>query len=222
MNAFRANDPATVSDQRLVSPEIALPAGQSPLTLKFWNYQSLEDKASGCYDGVIVEISTDDGSSWSQLPGSAMLTDPYNGMVDSGFSNPLAGIHAWCGDPQDWLNSVVNLAGYEGQNARFQFRLGSNSSQSREGWYIDDVVVQSCQLDGYSASLGPDSTADGLPGRVITHTFTLQNQGSSRYLCVDTRWRSLVHFVNNPISLIFGCWRFGQCAGWRSNTSPSH
>ncbi len=203
VNAFRANDPATVSDQRLVSPEIALPAGQSPLTLKFWNYQSLEDKASGCYDGVIVEISTDDGSSWSQLPGSAMLTDPYNGMVDSGFSNPLAGIHAWCGDPQDWLNSVVNLAGYEGQNARFRFRLGSDSSQSREGWYIDDVVVQSCQLDGYSASLGPDSTADGLPGRVITHTFTLQNQGraDTYVLTLDGAAWSTSLTTPSPLSL---------------------
>ena len=28
--------------------------------------------------------------------------------------------------------------------SRFRFRLGSDSSVSREGWYIDDVYVQSC------------------------------------------------------------------------------
>ena len=61
------------------------------------------------------------------------------------FSNPLAGLQAWCGDPQDWLNSIVNLSAYAGQTVQFRFRLGSDNGVSREGWTIDDVVVQSCQ-----------------------------------------------------------------------------
>ena len=39
---------------------------------------------------------------------------------------------------------VADLDAYAGQTARFRFRLGSDSSVSREGWYIDDVKVQSC------------------------------------------------------------------------------
>ncbi|MFZ2617560.1 MAG: hypothetical protein WA077_16345, partial [Anaerolineae bacterium] len=37
--SWKANDSATVSDQRLVSPAVVLPSGQNPVTLKFWNYQ---------------------------------------------------------------------------------------------------------------------------------------------------------------------------------------
>ena len=75
----------------------------------------------------------------------SLLTDPYNGAVSGSFSNPLAGLQAWCGDPQDWLNSIVNLSAYAGQTVQFRFRLGSDNGVSREGWTIDDVVVQSCQ-----------------------------------------------------------------------------
>jgi subtilisin family serine protease len=137
--SFHANDPSTTSDQRLVSPAVVLPATGSALTLQFWNWQTMESSFSGCWDGGVVEISTDDGSTWTPLPTSVLLTDPYDGQVTG-----LAGLDGWCGDPQDWLNSVAEIDAYAGQTARFRFRLGSDSSVSREGWYIDDVKVQSC------------------------------------------------------------------------------
>jgi hypothetical protein len=137
--SFHANDPSTTSDQRLVSPAVVLPATGSALTLQFWNWQTMESSFSGCWDGGVVEISTDGGATWTQLPTTVMLTDPYDGPVTG-----LSSLDGWCGDPQDWLNSVVNIDAYAGQTVRFRFRLGSDSSVSREGWYIDDVKVQSC------------------------------------------------------------------------------
>jgi hypothetical protein len=137
--SFHANDPSTTSDQRLVSPEVVLPATGSALTLQFWNWQTMESRSGGCWDGGLVEISTDGGSTWTPLPTSVMLTDPYDGQVTG-----LADLDGWCGDPQDWLNSVVDIEAWAGQTARFRFRLGSDSSVSREGWYIDDVRIQSC------------------------------------------------------------------------------
>ena len=144
--AFHASDPTTVSDQRLVSPAIDLPADQNPLTLKFWNRQVMESNGSGCYDGSILEVSTDGGSTWTQILDADLLTDPYNGLVSSSFSNPLAGRRAWCGDPQDWLNSLVDVTDYAGQTVQFRFRLGSDTGVGGEGWSIDDVIVQSCQV----------------------------------------------------------------------------
>lgn len=140
--AYHANGSSAVSDQRLVSPAIALPAGESPLTLKFWNRQVLESRTGGCYDAGILEVSTNGGASWTQIT-SGLLTDPYNGAIASG--NPLAGLNGWCGDPQDWLNSIVDINAYAGQTVQFRFRVGTDSSVGREGWTIDDVVVQSCQ-----------------------------------------------------------------------------
>jgi hypothetical protein len=77
-----------------------------------------------------------------------LLTDPYHALVAGSFGNPLAGREAWCGDPQDWINSIVALDDYAGQAVRFRFRLGTDQITSREGWYVDDVVVQSCQNEG--------------------------------------------------------------------------
>jgi lysyl endopeptidase len=142
--AWYAQDPDSVSDQRLVSPPVDLPSSGSGLTLQYWNHQEMESSYDGCYDGGILEISTDGGATWTQLPTTVMQTDPYDGTVSSSYSNPLAGLQAWCGDPQDWLRSVADINAYAGHTVNFRFRLGSDSSVNRDGWHIDDLKVQSC------------------------------------------------------------------------------
>jgi len=138
--SFYATDVSTVSDQALDSLEFALPAVPG-ITLEFWSWQEVEDAGGGCYDGGIVEASTDGGSNWTQLPDASLLTLPYDGSVSINFSNPIAGQNAWCGDPRDWTHTVVDLTDYAGQNVMLRFRLATDTSASREGWYIDDVRV---------------------------------------------------------------------------------
>jgi len=146
--AWHAEDVPDITDQRLVSPEIALPTGALPLTLQYYNDQTIEDATGGnCWDAGILEISVDDGASWEQVADSQLLTDPYDGEVNNFTSgpNPLAGLRGWCGDPQDWIRSIVDLSPWEGQTVRFRFRLGTDGSVGRpQGWKIDDVRVQSC------------------------------------------------------------------------------
>jgi hypothetical protein len=155
-NSFHANDPSTTSDQRLASPAVVLPSGSSPLTLQFWNWQLMEDRTGGCYDGGLVEISTNGGTTWTHLPNVLMLTDPYDGPVTG-----LGNLDGWCDDlgapATQWKKAVVDVDAYAGQTAQFRFRLGSDSSVSREGWYIDDVVVQSC------VPAAPDFTLGATP-----------------------------------------------------------
>jgi hypothetical protein len=141
--AWHATDVPTVSDQYLVSPMVGLPADEAPLSLQFWNWQEIEDSSGGCFDGAVVEISTDGGSTWIRLE-SELLTDPYDGPVSTCCSNPIAPDNAWCGDPQGWLESIVDLDAFANQLVQFRFRLATDSSVNREGWYIDDVAVQSC------------------------------------------------------------------------------
>ncbi len=155
--SYHATDVDTTSDQWLESPDMVLPS-VAPVTLQFWNWQEMEEGWSNdCWDGGILEISTDGGSSWTYLPTGVMQTDPYDGPVFG-----LADQSGWCGDPQDWLRSVVDLNAYAGQTARFRFRLGTDSSVGREGWYIDDLHVQSCEVTG------PDFTLSAVPESVTT------------------------------------------------------
>ena len=138
--SFFAQGLGSISDQVLESTDFVLPAIPG-ITLEFWSWQAIEDSGSGCYDGAIVEASVNGGSSWTQLPDTAMLTLPYDGPVSTGFSNPIAGQDAWCGDPRDWTLHEVDLDAYAGQTVRLRFRLATDSSVNREGWYVDDVRV---------------------------------------------------------------------------------
>jgi serine protease AprX len=174
--SFKAKDEPEASDQWLVSPGLQLPSGQGPLTLSFWNYQYIENRPGGCVDGGVLEVSTDGGVTWVQLD-SQLLTDPYNGPVATGSGNPLAGLNAWCGKPQSWLASLADLDEFAGQALSIRFRLGTdNNLIGYEGWYVDDVSVQSCVPAAVLEAGGP---LEALPGRTVTHTLTLTNNGPS-------------------------------------------
>ncbi len=140
---YHVDDVDGVSDQRLVSPSMTLPSGNAGLTLQYWNYQSLEDNGSQCWDAGVLEITTDDGSSWTQLLDPVLLTEPYDGSVTAG-PNPLSSLPGWCGAPKPWGRSVIDLAAYAGATVQFRFRIGTDAYVGRPGWDIDDVKVQSC------------------------------------------------------------------------------
>ncbi len=145
-----AVDVPNVSDQVLISPPIQLPADEFPISLSFWNLQLIEDNnVTACYDAGILEISNDNGVSFTQIANELLLTEPYDGPTTGGFGHPLpAGTDAWCGDPpQDPATSVVDLNDFAGDEVIFRFRLASDSSVGREGWYVDDIKVQSCVED---------------------------------------------------------------------------
>ncbi|HKQ61972.1 MAG TPA: S8 family serine peptidase, partial [Candidatus Polarisedimenticolaceae bacterium] len=189
-HAFFAPDIGSVSDQQLVSPAIELPSGLAPLTLQFYNWQQMERRTGGCYDGGILEISTSGpGGPWTQLE-AQLLTDPYDGPVSSSYSNPLSNLNAWCGDPQDWTRSIVALDAYAGQTVHLRFRLGTDSSVNREGWYVDDVSVQAC-LPNAGAFLAlddvrwtdafPPGNGNGIaePGERLAIEVDVKNVGSA-------------------------------------------
>ena len=147
--SWRASSPAVVSDQRLLSPAIVLPATGAGLTLQYWNFQHMESSsATACYDGAILEVTTNAGATFTQIGGADLLTDPYDGLVSASFSNPLAGLSAWCGDPQALTRSVVDISDFAGQTVQFRFRFGSDTSVNRSNgaWFLDDVRVQNCEV----------------------------------------------------------------------------
>jgi hypothetical protein len=144
--AYLGQDVPFRSDQRLTSPLIALPLGRNPLILEFWSHQTLENRIGGCYDGALLEISTDKGATWAQIPDALIAVGRYDGPISTSFNNPAGGKLAWCGDPRDWSRSVVTLDGYAGDSVQFRFRLATDASTGRlpDGFYLDDVLVQSC------------------------------------------------------------------------------
>jgi hypothetical protein len=162
-HSWFAQDPAAINDQRLVSPIIAMPSALGGLTLSFQHSRDIEANAAvdTCYDGGILELSVD-GGAFAQVPGSALITDPYNAPVSTQYSNPIAGLSAWCGQ-QAYTNSLVDVSAYAGHNVQFRFRLASDSSVGKPGWYIDDVSVKGCSVNAPNDTIFKDGFDPSTP-----------------------------------------------------------
>ncbi|NOT52113.1 MAG: hypothetical protein HOP10_12645 [Chitinophagaceae bacterium] len=109
-------------------------------TLSFWHQYNTEEG----WDGGVVEISTNNGATWSDL-GSRMVKNGYNGTLGTG-SN-LAGRSAFTGAANTFKETIVNLSSYVGQNIRIRFRFGSDNNTGAptgtSGWWVDDIVLYS-------------------------------------------------------------------------------
>jgi hypothetical protein len=143
VNSVLASVPEMQSDQRLISPVMSIPDTTEPVSLIFWHRWTF-DSPSACNDGAILEASINGGTTWSQVANVNLLTNPYNGTIKSGVFNPLGSKQGWCYGSDDWVRTVVQLTPYKGKTVQFRFRLGTGIGGAAEGWYIDDVSLQTC------------------------------------------------------------------------------
>jgi Zn-dependent metalloprotease len=107
--------------------------------LHFKHYWDFESE----WDGGVVEYSTNGGSSWVDA-GSLFTHVGYTGTISS-FDNPLGGRQAFVNESRGYTASRLNLSSLAGQNVRFRFRIGTDSSIDNLGWFIDDVRIFVCQ-----------------------------------------------------------------------------
>lgn len=142
---WHGDDVDSVSDQRLTSPVLAIPSGLSNLTFRFFSYQDLEaNPPSNCWDGGILEVSTNGGTNFTQVGNADLLTDPYDGPITAG-PNPLSNLPAWCGQVQPYTDSRVDISDLAGENnVVFRFRIGTDGFVGAPGWDIDDVQIVGC------------------------------------------------------------------------------
>ncbi len=109
-------------------------------TLVFWHIA----KTEGGYDECYVEVSTDGGSTYAVLPAST-----YQGAASGYGTNEYFheddytewGTGNETPDNTWWKEETFSLASYNVANVRFRFRLDSDVSTNRAGWYVDDIVV---------------------------------------------------------------------------------
>ena len=140
--SWLAVDIPSASQQRLISPPIAIPATGSSATLRFDHDVNMEpNTATTCWDGGFVEISTNNGTSWDILTESSQLEDFYVGPIPSG--EP-----AYCGT-RPYRTASFDLAPFGGQTVRLRFSAITDTSVGLAplGWFVDDIRVESCQFD---------------------------------------------------------------------------
>lgn len=148
-----AEDGANYPDLTCASitmPPLTLTAGA---TLEFFARYDIEYQ----WDGVVMEISTDGGVSWVDLPPDggypssfAQTLDPpinacgfesthgaFNGVTTAGSNaDPGNGSATAVFKP-----FTVNLASYVGETVQIRWRMSSDPGASFEGFYLDQVQV---------------------------------------------------------------------------------
>ena len=146
--AFSSSDVEFITDKYLISPALTLSTSSS---LEFWHKYDLEAGSGNFYDGAVLEISTNNGSTWTDLSSHFMAGTSYDGSISTSYSNPLGGSNAWSGTQSSFVKAEVDLSSFAGQTAKIRWRMGTDSSQSAGTWEIDDIKV----LDP-SACVNPD------------------------------------------------------------------
>jgi len=145
--AWWAENSAIDSDQRLVSPSIALPSGERPVTISWDAHHQFEDAGEGnCWDGGFIEINVD-GGGWQPLGNARNLADPYAGQLSGNGPGGIA--EAWCLQPAGGnpVKSVFLLDEFDGNNVQVRFRTSSDSNTvgpAPAGWGVDNIEIQSC------------------------------------------------------------------------------
>jgi hypothetical protein len=160
-----AFDPGTDSDASAVSPPLTI-GGLAPFRIFFDHAYRMENT----YDGGVLEISTDDGATWTDL-GASITGGGYTGTIVPG--SALSGRSAWTGTSPGYpaLTPVTVDLGmaYAGQTVRVRFRTASDGGVGDDGWSIANVLVQDNQVQVFrvlvaeSSPCGPLTVEDGRP-----------------------------------------------------------
>jgi hypothetical protein len=168
-NAAWVNDSAFLSDKRLTSPPVTVPALQNSI-LTFRHNYDVEDG----FDGGVLEISIDGGA--FQDAAGFIFQGGYNGTISTCCGNPLAGRQAWTGSSGGFVPTTVILP--QGHTNTLRWRMGSDNGGSGQGWRIDTLQTL-CEgptptsTPTMTASTTPTATATSTPTATATATATL-------------------------------------------------
>ena len=141
-HALFGPDPAVLADQSVESPNLNVAAAGS-FSFSFTHKFSFERALSTRYDGGVIEITNDGGTTWRDV-NQFGAAPGYNGTITTSTSNPLGGRQAFTGTNSGYpatVVSTVNLGtNFAGQTVRVRFRIGTDSGGSAPGWQIDNVA----------------------------------------------------------------------------------
>jgi hypothetical protein len=151
--------------------------------LSFWHIAKVE----GEYEHCFVEISTDGGATFDQLPestyGGAGLYDMGSGSLAEGPAFDEDSYTEWgtsteLPDNSWWRKEYFDLTDYNTEsNVVIRFRVVTDTYVNRAGWYIDDITIEALGAPAFYVnplSITEDATTV-MPASV---DLTMGNSGS--------------------------------------------
>ncbi len=193
---------ADLVDGALESPDIEL--GDTQATFKFYHKMMAEEEAGTgtAWDGGLLEISTDNGQSWSQLFPNGGYTHTIIENDASPF-NPGTEVYSGITASNLWKSEAFDLSAYQG-TVRIRFRFGSDGYVTEEGWYVDDITMSIISDVAEVSGLQPAqfSLKQNYPNPFNNSTrinFTLPVNESVKLDIYDTRGQKVKTLVNDNL-----------------------
>lgn len=153
-------------------------------TLSFWYYIDTEISSQYypyAYDGGLVELKHVDSTNWIQIVPIGGY--PYRIRNTSG-TGPFAPNTPVFAGYENGREVYFDLGAYQGQY-QFRFRFGSDASVNREGWYIDDIELETGEGVSFDVTLTPENPPIIIPaaGGSFNFNISLVNNGFSAVNC---------------------------------------
>ena len=182
--------------------------------ISFWTKSVAQEN----FDGMVLQASTDEGASWTNVGDTATGINWYNhgpipGNPGNG-SNPAR--VGWTLDNTfAWINARNKLDFLQGESTvQFRFAFGSDGSNSGEGFGIDDVWIGERSkvliLEQFTNSSNPSNVSadniakdliEDLPGEVVSIHWHNTLPGADPMYAdnpTDASARALYYSVNLP------------------------
>ena len=148
-------DSNVAADESLISPVMSVGSGTFSISFeqRYDFFQPFAPPAG--YDGMVLEISTDGGGSWTDIGQQA--SPGYDQVLATGTGNVLAGRPAYTGFNAVYPNFTsvtVNLGTlYAGQNVLVRFRVGSSSQGELPGVEIRNITTAGLTNTPFTATV---------------------------------------------------------------------
>jgi hypothetical protein len=109
----------------------------SRATLQYWTWYQIE----GDFDYGYVEVSTDDGQTWTmQKTPHTTDTNPNGTNYGDGYSGP-SGHDPKSAEPPRWVQERLDLSAYAGKRIQVRFQYVTDEGYHAPGWAIDDISI---------------------------------------------------------------------------------
>ena len=124
----------------LTSPALQV-AASGTVSMTF-HYRHAFEFAGGNFDGGVIEVSLDNGTTWSDVETVIGAATVYNGTITTLSDNPLGGRRAFVGESAGFpamLAKTINFpATLLGKTVRVRFGAATDSFGNLTGWDLDD------------------------------------------------------------------------------------
>src|SRR5690606_31842514 len=84
-----------------------------------------------------------------------------------GWGSPIGGRQAFSGSSGGYVQTVVDMSDFTGQEVLVRFRMATDVSVGAEGWYVDEVALITAPINVAVEACAPDTETDCAESRVL-------------------------------------------------------